>query len=259
MELAKLVSVVSALEARGAAHATQAGSSRSEADRDAYGALLAQQKLVEVRVCVSVCVCVCAFAYVCVYAFHVMSCRALCALYPPHSPPSGSQVLTSHKAASEAQVVALQGEVTSLAAAHKSAAEEGYRWKAQATRLEEELAVQQAAAAAEEQQEQQTEDAGGEDKASQALTEISSRKVLAHELQKYLAMERSIATPVLAQHQAESVWKYTARETQFGAFFDLAAESSSFAAESTAQQKPYLHSHTARYSSAIPQHWRSQQ
>jgi len=168
-------------------------------------------------------------------------------------------VLTSHKAASELQVVALQGEVTSLAAAHKAAAEEGYRWKARGTRLEEELAALRAVAAAEEQQEQQTEEAGGADTASQALTEISSRKVVTHELQKYLAMERSIATPVLAQHQAESVWKYTARETQFGAFFDLATEASTYAAESTSQQKPYRHSHTARYSNAIPQHWRSQE
>jgi len=218
IELAKMVSQVSALEARKEASTMAAGNSRAEADRDAYGALLAQQKLV--------------------------------------------QVLHAHKEASEAQVAALKAELGSLRKAHKAAAEEGYEWKMKAARMEEELASLQpdAESAAEEGAEERRE----ADSPKHALAEISSRKVLNRELEKYLSLEKSLATPVLAHNAVQNVWKYSARETQFGAFFDMAAESGVFAAENTNTNRQQLHkpfhsSNTAKYSNAIPQHWRSKE
>jgi len=211
IELAKLASQVSALEARREAHAVIAGTSRSEADRDAYGTLLAQQKLV--------------------------------------------QVLGAHKEASEAQAAALKGELAALARAHQEAAAEGCEWKMRAARLEEELAALQAAG----DSAGQPAGEGAGAAPSRVLAEASCRKVLNRELEKYLALERSLATPVLAHHAAANVWKCVAQETQFGAFFDIATESGAFASENMARQKPFLSSASAKYSNAIPQHWRSKE
>ncbi len=209
IELAKLASEISALHSKKSTQAMTSGSFKSEADRVAFGALLAQQNLVK--------------------------------------------VLTSHKEASEAQVEILKTEVESLARAHRTAMEENYEWKRRAAVAEEEVIALRSTSA-------ETSEIP-ENPSLPVLHEISSRKVLNRELEKYLSLERTMATPMLAQKgSAENVWKYSSRETQFDVFFDIATESSRFAAENVSKQKPaYLGSVTGKHSHSIPTHWRTKQ
>ena len=210
IELAKLVSEIAAMEANDSTRELSRGYSKNQAERDAFGTLLAQQQLVK--------------------------------------------VLNSHKDASEAQVKILKVEIASISAAHKSSMVECQNWKVRATAAEEELAVLRKAS---EDSDVEHDKSGPESKVTATeRQESSSRRVLNQEMERYLSLERSLATPVLAHCALDSVWKYTARESQFSAYFDIATESSAMAEEKLVQQQT-APPHPTRYSTAIPQHWRN--
>jgi hypothetical protein len=218
IELAKLVSEIAALEACDSTRAMTLTHSKNQAERDAFGTLLAQQQLVK--------------------------------------------VLHSHKEASETQAALLRGELAALSAAHNAAMVECNQWKQRASAAEEELAVLRSAAVAAGEDDR----AGPESDATAAeREERSTRRVLNREMERFLTLERSLATPILAQTALDSAWKYTARggESLFGSYFAVASRSGALAAEKLALHQIAsaatlpLPGHPTRYSAAVPQHWRT--
>jgi hypothetical protein len=130
--------------------------------------------------------------------------------------------LTSQKESSEKQILLLKADCDALTKSFENAVNEGTEYKLMAARSSEENGVLKAIVKS--TTDENNENAAKPESESQllALEEVSSRKVLNQELDRFLALQTSM-TPPLPPNTEQAVYLYfNDRESRFGNSFNVA-------------------------------------